>query len=104
MPAPKRGLRAVAANEKPARAPRKRQKTVSAAARSGTHRELLEALRTRIAKSVEDVNLPARDLAALSRRLLEIAKEIEAIDQAENDDELGDAAATPDEEWDESAI
>jgi hypothetical protein len=58
-------------------------------------RDLLVALRTRIAQSVEDSNTPAPALAALSRRLLEIARKLEALD-AEGG---GDAAATPDERW-----
>ena len=38
------------------------------------------AMRRRIAKTVEDPNCPPRDLAALTRRLQEISREIEAID------------------------
>jgi hypothetical protein len=72
---------------------------VKAAADAGDRRELLVALRSRIAASVENVNTPPRDLAALSRRLLEIAKEIEAIDAETADDDISTAAATPDEEW-----
>jgi hypothetical protein len=87
-------LRAVAEGEKP---PSK--KGVKAAADDGSRRELLVALRSRIAASVEDPKTPPRDLAALSRRLLEIAREIEAIDAEEADDDISAAAATPDEEW-----
>lgn len=95
-----RTLRAVTPDEKPVKPAQ--PKTVTQAADSGTPRELLCALRTRIAKQVEDVNCPPRDLASLSRRLLEIAKEIEALDaaasqeareDAEADDEAFDAAA-----------
>ncbi|MGV5046878.1 hypothetical protein [Rhodococcus pyridinivorans] len=95
-----RKLRAVSSDEK---APTRR-KSVTAAANDGSRRELLVALRSRIAKTVEDPNTPARDLAALSRRLLEIAKEIEAIDLDGADDAVSRAAGTPDEAWDESAI
>jgi hypothetical protein len=56
-------------------------------------------MRTRIADAVGDPNTPARDLAALSRRLLEIAKDLKALDAADRDDDIGMAAATPDEEW-----
>ena len=76
--ATKRTLRAVSADEKPA-AP-VRSKTVTEAAKSGTTRELLSATRDRIAVAVEDPNTPARDLAALSKRLMETVREIEAID------------------------
>jgi hypothetical protein len=96
-------LRAVGADEKPP-AKRKTAKTVTQAADSGDRRELLVAMRTRLAKAVQDVNTPARDLAALSRRLLEVANEIEAIDLAAGEDEVGKAAGTPDDEWDASAI
>lgn len=98
-------LRAVKSDEAaPPKTAAPKPKSVSAAAADGTRRELLVALRARIAKTVEDPNTPARDLAALSRRLLEIANEIEAIDAAENEDEITAAANTPDEAWDESAI
>ena len=81
-------------------APRRVRKTVGAAAEGGDRLELLEALRLRISTTVDDPNTPPRDLAALSRRLLEIAREIEAIRAADDDsDDIGRAAATPDEEW-----
>lgn len=90
----KRALRAVSDDEKPARRP----KTVTEAADVGTQRDLLVTMRARVATAVEDPNTPARDLAALTRRLLEIAREIEAIDvrEAEEAEERG---ATPDDEW-----
>lgn len=73
-----RGLRAVAAGEKaPVKA---KPRTVTDAAKNGTTRELLSATRDRIAVAVEDPNTPARDLAALSKRLMETVREIEAID------------------------
>lgn len=74
----KRTLRSVSADEKPA-AP-SRPKTVTEAAKTGTTRELLSATRDRIAVAVEDPTTPARDLAALSKRLMETVREIEAID------------------------
>lgn len=55
-------------------------KSVAEAAESGTTRELLVAMRTRIAKAVENPNTPARDLAALTKRLVEVVRDIEAID------------------------
>ena len=73
--------------------------SVKAAADSGMRRELLVALRARIATDIDNPNTPARDLASLSRRLLEIVKEIEALDAEAGTDDIGDAAATPDEEW-----
>jgi len=95
--------RRLAAVRDGAEAPRRAPKSVTKAASEGTRRELLVAMRARVATAVEDPNTPARDLAALTRRLLEIAKEIEAIDAAE-EQEGRDANATPDEAFDGSAI
>jgi hypothetical protein len=72
---------------------------VKSAADSGVQRDLLVALRARIATDIDNPNTPARDLAALSRRLLEIVKDIGALDAETRMDDIGDAAATPDEEW-----
>ncbi len=71
----KRGLRAVSEGEMPPAV-----KSVTEAAKSGTTRELLSAMRGRIASAVEDPNTPARDLAALTKRLVEVVRDIEAID------------------------
>jgi hypothetical protein len=80
-------LRVVAAGEMPP--PPKKPKTVTEAADSGTTRELLVAMRSRIAKAVEDPNTPARDLAALTKRLTEVVRDIEAIDAREQEGEGG---------------
>lgn len=84
-------------------APPKKPLTVTDAASIGTHKDLLVAMRARVATAVQDPNTPARDLAALTRRLMEIAKDIEAIDAQEREEaeELADA---PDEDWSEAAI
>ncbi len=101
MPA-RKPLRAVAADEK---APAARQKhlTVSEAAAAGSHRELLVAMRERVATAVQDPNCPPRDLAALTRRLQEIAREIEAID-ARAAEEAAESGAAADEAWDAEAL
>lgn len=96
MPARKSPLRAVAADEK---AEPKRPSTILEAAEQGSRIEELRAMRRRIARALDDPNTPARDLAALSRRQLEIGKEIEAIQIAE-DDEHSVVAQTEDEAWD----
>lgn len=83
--ATKRVLRSVGADEKPP-APVK-PKSVTQAAMGGTTRELLAATRDRIAVAVEDPGTPARDLAALSKRLMETVREIEAIDAREEEAE-----------------
>lgn len=90
---PRKNLRAVGADEAPPRL-----KTVTEAADSGTTRELLVAMRARIAKAVEDANTPARDLAALTKRLVEVVRDIEAIDAREQQ-EAGRSGPTADEQW-----
>jgi hypothetical protein len=94
-----KSLRVVKPGEKPKRAARPRKKSVTQAAANGTVREQLVALRDRVAKTVEDPNCPPRDLAALSRRLMEITKEIEAIDVRDAEESEGAGAATPDDTW-----
>ena len=95
----RRSLKVVAAGEKPSKRP---AKNVLDAAQGGDRLELLVAMRARVATAVSDVNTPARDLAALTRRLLEIANEIKAI-EAERE-ESRDGHEVPDEEFDSSAL
>ena len=71
--------------------------SVAAAARQG-RRALLEALRDSIATSVDD-GVPARELASLSRRLMEITKELDEVVAEEEGDDIGEAASTPDDQW-----
>jgi hypothetical protein len=73
--------------------------TISEAADSGSRRDLLVALRARIALALENPTVPGRELPSLSLRLLEIVKEIEAVDAEGGGDDVSDAAATPDERW-----
>lgn len=98
---PRTRLRAVEPNEiapKP-----KPAKTVVQAAKTGTARELLEAMRDRIAQAVENPNTPARDLAALTKRLMETVREIEAVD-ARAEQEAGSGAEVEDGKFDAAAI
>ncbi len=59
-------------------------------------------MRARIAKAVEDPNTPARDLAALTKRLIEVVRDIEAIDARDEDGD--DGAEVDDGEFDASAV
>lgn len=65
-------LRAVKPGEKAAKS-----MSVTDAASSGDHVALLRSLRDRVARAVEDPETPARDLAALARRLQDLSREIE---------------------------
>lgn len=94
-------LRVVAADEAPP-APVK-PKTITEAAERGTTRELLVAMQTRIAEAVEDKKTPARDLAALTKRLMEVTRDIEAID-ARDKQEGERAGPVSDEAFDAQAI
>lgn len=90
---PRKPLRVIGMDERSAAAGP--AKSVTEAADSGTTRELLVAMRARIAKAVEDPNTPARDLAALTKRLVEVVRDIEAIDaraeqQSSRRGEVGD--------------
>ena len=71
---------------------------VGSAAGEG-RRALLTALRDRIAADI-DAGVPARDLASLSKRLLDISAELDQVSTAEDGDDISRAADTPDEPWD----
>ncbi len=86
-------LRTVGADEKPLKI-----KSITEAADTGTTLELLVAMRSRIAGAVEDANTPARDLAALTKRLVEVVRDIEAIN-ARDSQEDADNGPTADEAW-----
>lgn len=94
--AARKTLRAVAADET---AEPKPPKSILEAAELGSRIEELRAMRRRIARAMDDPNTPARDLAALSRRQLEIGKEIEAIVVSEDEDHSVVVNAD-DEVWD----
>ena len=91
--AARKPLRAVSDGEKA------HPKTILEAAEQGSRIEELRAMRRRLAVALDDPNTPARDLAALSRRQLEIGKEIEAIVVSEDEDHSVVVNAD-DEVWD----
>jgi hypothetical protein len=94
----KPALRAVASDET---AESTKPKTILEAAEIGSRIEELRAMRRRIARALDDPNTPARDLAALSRRQLEIGREVEAIVISEDEDHSV-VVQTDDEAWDGS--
>lgn len=93
-------LRAVSPGEVPQ--PQKMM-TILEAAEAGDRLEELRSLRRRIAKALDDPNTLARDLASLSRRQIEISREIEALQRQESE-EASDAANIEDEEFDVEAV
>lgn len=99
---PKINLRAVGSDEKP---PGKaKPKTVAEAAASGVHRDLLVAMRERIARTVSNPDCPPRDLAALTRRLQDISKEIDSLDLRARQERAESVDGDEDEAWDEKAL
>lgn len=101
MAARKAPLRAVKPDEKVVAA---KPKTVTQAAAGGDTRELLVAMRSRIAVAVEDPITPARDLAALTKRLSDIAIAIAAMDAADEQEASGDAAEVEDGDFDAASV
>lgn len=73
--------------------------SITDAVDSGTTREQLVALRRVIAKAIDHVDCPPRDLASLSRRLMDITAEIDAIDALDEGEADADSGATEDEAW-----
>ncbi|WP_435298527.1 hypothetical protein [Timonella sp. A28] len=73
--------------------------SVEAAAASGDERELLVAMRNKVAKTLDDERTLARDLAALTKRLREITQDIAALDAREEQEGGDGAEESPDEEW-----
>ncbi len=93
-------LRAVKAGE--SGKPGQDSLTVAEAAATGGHRDLLVAMRERIAVTVSDPGCSSRDLASLTRRLQDIAREIQQIDvrAAQEAEESG----AVNDDWDETAL
>jgi len=101
MPTPKRKtpLRAVSADERKPPRP----KTVAEAAEVGTPIEELMAIRAVLSRAIDSPNTSPRDLAALTRRQLEVSREIRAL-EAQAEEEAEADGGTDDEEWSEEAI
>lgn len=92
-------LRAVKPGEKATRKPL----TIIEAVEAGDRLAEMVATHRRIAKAVQDEDTPARDLASLTRRQMEISKEIEGL-KRQLEEEADQDADTSDEEWTEEAI
>lgn len=100
MAARKNPLRAVGPDEP---APKPDIRTVLDAADHGTRLDELVQMRRIIARALDNENTSPRDLAALTRRQIEISKEIEAL-KRQAAEEASDAAHVADEAFDAEAI
>lgn len=92
--APKKApLRVAKPGEKAAQA---RPESVASAVTDGTARDVNLAMQDRIAKAIDAEDIRGADLAALSRRLIELRKELAAMDaqarEAAEDEPVEDAA------------
>ena len=102
MPTTKTALRSVGPNETPPKKPAEKL-SVADAAKTGDQKALLEAMRDRIALAVTDPKCPPRDLAALTKRLDDIAEKLKAL-ELQAAEEAKDDGSIPDEAWDAEAL
>lgn len=92
-------LRAVKPGETGKQAPL----TIIEAVEAGNRLAEFEAVHRRIARAVQDEETPARDLASLTRRQMEISKEIESL-RRQVAEERTDAAHVADAAFDATAV
>lgn len=93
-------LRAVADGEKP---PPAAPKTILEAIAAGDYLAELKLTHLRIGRAVQAGDTSPRDLAALTRRQLEISQEIKAA-EARAEEEAREDAVTADEDWNAEAL
>jgi len=74
------------------------------AAESGDRLAELRAMRRVISRHIDSTETLARDLAALTRRQMEISREIEALKNESEGDALGKAADSPDENFNPASV
>lgn len=78
--------------------------SVQQAAESGDRLAELRAMRRVISRHIDSPDTLARDLAALTRRQMEISREIESLMSESEGDAIGKAADSPDETFDPASI
>lgn len=93
-------LHAVKPGEK---APRAKRQTLMQAVANHDRMAELEAMHIRLAEVVQDKTTPARDLAALSRRQMEISRELEVM-RRERSEQEAEGVIASDEAWSTEAI
>lgn len=93
MASKKAPLRVAKPGEKAAPA---RPESVAAAVTDGSARDVNIAMQDRIAKAIDAADIKGADLAALSRRLIDLRKELAALDaqarEVAEDESVDDAA------------
>lgn len=93
-------LRAVEPGEK---APPKKVMSILEAVEAGDRLAELEATHRRIAKAVQDENTRATDLASLTRRQMEISREVESL-RRQVAEEAAEHDVSADEAFDAEAL
>lgn len=78
--------------------------TIFEAAQSCNQEAMLVATRDRIALTLDNPDTPARDLASLSKRLMEISREIEKLQAAEEEEHGGGFDYREDVPFDPSTV
>jgi hypothetical protein len=78
--------------------------TISEAARDGNRLAELRAMRLILARAVENPMTPARDLASLTRRLIEVGREVEELEAIARQEGDGDERPAPDAALDPAAV
>lgn len=78
--------------------------SLSDAAEHGTRLDELKAMRRILVTHMENENTLARDLAALTRQVREISKEIDDLSRSAEKDDLIRAADTSDEKFNPYAV
>jgi hypothetical protein len=84
----------------PGRRRRSKVMTVKAAALTGDEREILVALRDRLADAINDC--PARDLAQLARRLQEVIRDLHELNAREQHE--SEQVRRGDEGWNQADV
>ena len=73
--------------------------SITQAVAEGTDRDVLMLTRARLARAMDSEATPARDLAALSRRMLEVDKQLRALDEQRREEVAEDDQPVGDESW-----
>lgn len=93
-------LRAVADGDEPSPAP---PKTIAEAAERGDELAQAKLTRLAIARKLDDPDCQSRDMASLSKRLMELGREISALEAREAEEAVR-RDVSPDEKWSAEAL
>ena len=78
--------------------------TLTEAAKAGDRLAELRAMRLILASACQNPNTAARDLASLTRRLIEVGRDVEELEALARQEGTGDEQPAPDEALDPTAF